>query len=298
MKPTVSVMIASMGRESLRETLISVGRAEIPPGESVEVIVADDSSDGAVAELLGDRHPGVIVLDVRAGNVSIARNACLDAARGDWLIFVDDDEYVDEGWITGHLNVAREFHADAVFGPVYHIYPDAAPDWFKAADPLFQDWRWQETGRQLKSGRTGNTLIRSSTLDRIGLRFDEDFGRSGGEDDEFFRRMAAAGAKLIVTDRAKAWEIVPEDRANAGYILKRFTRSGQTHAIVALRGASALKRGLFAAGAVIKLAVAMVGYALAAPFNRTSAFRMQMRIASNRGKLLAVAGSPLGSSWT
>lgn len=298
MSPTISVLIASLGRAALRDTLTSVGRATVPPGETVEVIVADDSEDGAVERLLGGRHPGVRIVPVGARNVSRARNACLDAAQGKWLLFVDDDESVASDWIEQHLAVAREFGADAVFGPVYHLYPASAPEWFKAADPLFQDWRWHETGRRVVTGRTGNTLLRRDTVEQLGLRFDEAFGTSGGEDDEFFRRMGAADARMVVTDRARAWEVVDEDRANAAYIVARSQRSGQTHAMVALRGKGAIGSGVFAAAAIAKLAISGVGFAVTRPFSRTLGLKLRMRMASNIGKLRAVARAELGSSWT
>jgi succinoglycan biosynthesis protein ExoM len=295
---TVSVLIASMGRESLLRTLQSIEAATLPAGQDLEVVVADDSPDQAVPRLIADRYPQVRVVDVNAQNVSRARNACLDAARGDWLIFVDDDEHVEPDWLVQHLAVAEEYAADAVFGPVYHLYPESAPDWFRAADPLFQDWRWSETGRRIDHGRTGNTLIRRTTLDRLGLRFDDAFGKAGGEDDDFFRRMAARGAKLIVTDRPKAYETVEPERANAGYILRRQTRFGQTHALIALRQAGAVRRAAFGIEALAKLGAAWAGFALARPFNRARAFRMQMKSASNLGKLRALAGARLGSSWS
>lgn len=295
---TVSVLIASMGRQSLLRTLQSIEAAALPAGHDLEVVVADDSPDRAVSRLVAAAHRSARVVDVNAQNVSRARNACLEAARGDWLIFVDDDEHVEPDWIVQHLAVVQEYEADAVFGPVYHLYPESAPDWFRAADPLFQDWRWSETGRRIDHGRTGNTLIRRATLDRLGLRFDEAFGKAGGEDDEFFRRMAAAGAKLIVTDRPKAYETVEAERANAGYILRRQTRFGQTHAVVALRGAGLARRLAFGAAAAGKLAAAACAFALTRPFSRSRAFRMQMKSASNLGKLRALAGARLGSSWS
>src|SRR6185437_13081094 len=66
-----------------------------------------------------------------------------------------------------------------------------------------------------------------------GLSFDPAYGRTGGEDDDFFRRMAAAGATLVVTDRAKAWEDVPLERATAG------STPATSCAAPACRGASA-----------------------------------------------------------
>jgi succinoglycan biosynthesis protein ExoM len=293
----ISVLIASMGRPSLAETLASVGRARVPDGETVEVVVADDSPDGRGAALVAGlaSSTAIRVVPVGAGNVAIARNACLDAARGDWLIFVDDDETVDADWLDGHLSAARDFSADAVFGPVHPRYPQGTPAWFVAADPLFQNWRWHEDGRRVAHGRTGNTLVRRAALGD--LRFDPGFGRSGGEDHDFFLRFAAAGRRMVVTDRARAEETVPADRATPGYVLDRATRTGQLYGRLRLAGRGPGFRLGFALASLAKLLGGLAGAALLRPFDIGRAFRLRMRAATNLGKLRGIVGAPQTSAW-
>jgi succinoglycan biosynthesis protein ExoM len=295
---SISVLIASMGRDSLAETLDSALAARVPEGETREIIVADDSLDGAVPRLIGGRFQDVRIVSVNAQNVSEARNACLEAAASDWLIFVDDDETVAEDWLDGHLSTAKEFEADAVFGPVHRIYSEQTPKWFRDADPMSRDWGWSETGRRIAHGRTGNTLIRRATVERLGLRFDPAFGRTGGEDDDFFRRMHALGGVMVVTDRANAFEMVPEERATLRYVFQRFVRFGQTYAHWVLRGAPPGRRFVFAAEAFVKLCIAGLGYALVRPFSRRAALRLLLGVASNRGKLSVARGGQLTSSWS
>ncbi|WP_053240037.1 glycosyltransferase family 2 protein [Pleomorphomonas koreensis] len=293
----ISVLIASMGRPFLLSTIDSVAAARVPAGESVEVIVADDSVDGAAARLLDGRDVGLPlrVLPAGAGNVSIARNACLDAAAGDWLIFVDDDETVEPGWLEGHLSAARDFAADAVFGPVFPRYPAGTPAWFVAADPLFQDWRWDEDGRPHPHGRTGNTLIRRSALG--GLRFDPAFGRTGGEDHDFFLRFAAAGRRMVVTCRARAHEDIPAARATPAYALARAVRSGEIYARTRLVGRGREAALAFSVDAAIKLAAGAVLWLALRPFDRPRAFGYGRRAAVNLGKLRGVVGSRPLAAW-
>jgi len=293
----ISVMIASMGRPFLLSTLASVAAAHRPDGEDIEIIIADDSPDGAVTRLLADRDFGLplCVVPVGAGNVSLARNACLDAARGDWLIFVDDDETVEADWLDGHLSAARDFAADAVFGPVFPVYPEGTPDWFVAANPLFQDWHWNADGSVSPNGRTGNTLIRLSALGD--LRFDPAFGRSGGEDHDFFRRFAAAGHKMVVTNRARAHEDVPAARATPAFVLRRAVRTGQIYAVVKLKGKTRGAALAFTADAIAKIIVGACLAALLRPFDRPRAFGYARRVAVNLGKLKGVGGSALMTAW-
>lgn len=294
----ISVLIASMGRASLARTLESLAAVRVPAGEALEVVIADDSADLRVAPLVArlDTPLAIRVVPVGAGNVSLARNASLEAAAGAWLAFIDDDETAEPGWLEGLLSAAAEFDADAVFGPVFPAYPAATPAWFRRADPLFQDWKWGENGREIGHGRTGNTLLRRAAVGA--LRFDPAFGRSGGEDHDFFRRLAAAGGRMVVTDRARVHEIVPQDRVDAGYVLRRAIRAGQTYAITQGRGGGRLRGLVFGADALAKLAVAGTLAALLRPFDRARAFRLRMRMSTNYGKLLGIAGAPLRSSWS
>ena len=293
----ISILIASMGRPFLLSTLESLAKTRIPDGETVEVVIADDSPDGRVAELVSGRDLGLPlrVVPVGAGNVSHARNACLDAATGDWLIFVDDDETVEPDWLEGHLSAARDFAADAVFGPVFPHYPEGTPAWFVAADPLFQDWNWDDDGRPHPNGRTGNTLIRRSALG--GLRFDPAFGRTGGEDHDFFLRFAAAGNRMVVTNRARAYEDIPPDRATPAYALRRAVRGGQIYAETRLKGGGRATRLVLTVDAALKLTIGTGLWLILRPFDRARAFRYGRRAAVNIGKLKGVVGSRPMTAW-
>ncbi|MBU1174400.1 MAG: glycosyltransferase [Alphaproteobacteria bacterium] len=296
----ISVLIASMGRASLRQTLESVARAQLPDGYSVEIVVADDSPDGAAGRIVAQCAIGLplTLVPVGARNASIARNACLDGARGEWLAFVDDDETVDSLWLMGLVEAAREFAADGVFGPVRHLYPEGTPDWFGKADPMFYDLDWKRIGHRAATGHTANALIRHATLARLGMRFDAGFGRSGGEDDDLFRRMSAAGARLVVTDRAVVFEQVPAARATKAYIMIRAIRGGQTYGKITLRDLSGLGRLRFGLEALTKLVLTGAGGLALYPFDRARAFRLRIRAAANWGKLLALTDAPLKSSWS
>lgn len=295
----LSILIASLGRPSLLRTLASIEAATLPDALDLEIVIADDSKTGDVAKLLSTYKTGLVirVVPVGAGNVAIARNATVEAAHGDWLLLVDDDEWVDRDWLVQHLAAAREFGADAVFGPVYPVYPDSTPAWFRQADPMFHDLGWADRGRRVVHGQSGNTLIRAASIRERGLSFDPAYGRTGGEDDDFFRRMAAAGATLVVTDRAKAWEDVPLERATAGYTLGRMARTGGLYARNVLRGAGLSRRIGFAIDAAAKLAIAAIATAALRPVDRTRSFRMRMKLSSNVGKLQGLFGLQPGNAW-
>ncbi|MBB2985466.1 glycosyltransferase family 2 protein [Terracoccus luteus] len=89
----------------------------------IEVVVVDDGSDdetGEVADRLAaaDGRVRVIHLDRNDGTPGAARNRGLDAARGEWVAFVDsDDEYLP-GALRRLVDRGREQGADVVAGAV------------------------------------------------------------------------------------------------------------------------------------------------------------------------------------
>lgn len=295
----VSIAIASIGRPSLADTLRSLADVAVPDGLQVTALVADDSREGAATRLVESLDPGslrVICLPVASGNISVARNALLDGATGRWLVFVDDDEWVEPDWLEKLFACRAEYNADVVVGPVRPDYPDDAPDWLVRANPLYNDWGAR--GKRLSTGRGGNTLVDMDFVRAHGLRFDPALGRTGGEDTVFFAKAAALGAVIVATDDAIAREHVPAERLEPGWILRRAVRSGQSWAQTRTDADGGLAGRLaFAANACAKLAVAATLTALLRPLDRARSFRMRQKAALNLGKLRAVAGMPLAELY-
>jgi succinoglycan biosynthesis protein ExoM len=295
----VSIAIASIGRPSLADTLRSLAKVTTSQAAAVSVVVADDSPDGAATRLVEgldlDGLP-VTCLAVASGNISTARNALLDAVAGDWIVFVDDDEWVEPDWLERLFVCQREYAADVVIGPVHPAYPDDAPEWLVRANLLHHDWGHR--GKRLKTGRGGNTLARMDLIRGLGLRFDPALGVTGGEDTAFFAQAASNGAVIVVCDDAMAHEHVPPERLKPSYILRRAVRSGQSYAIARRADNPGFAwRGLFALDAAAKCAVAAFLALVFIPFDRAAHFRMRHKLALNYGKLRAVFGLPLAELY-
>lgn len=96
MVPQVSVIIPTLGRESLRRAVDSA----LQQGLKVEVLVVDDSVEQSVPSI---PVPGVTVLRSGGGRgAAEARNIGMSAASGEFLAFLDDDDV----WLAGHLQTA------------------------------------------------------------------------------------------------------------------------------------------------------------------------------------------------
>jgi succinoglycan biosynthesis protein ExoM len=196
----------------------------------LEIVICDDDpncSAGPLIEPIAKSAPVPIRYVVSgANNVSAARNACLAAATGTWVAFIDDDEKAQPDWISHLLAAQRGYDADIVKGYVRGIYPGATPGWLLSGDPYTRDCG--PTGTQLHAIATCNVMLRRAFAISENVNFDMEFGRSGGEDTDFFRRLALRGARAVACREAVVNEIVPPDRVTFRYIESRYLRYGQT----------------------------------------------------------------------
>jgi glycosyltransferase involved in cell wall biosynthesis len=92
MTPTVSVVIATVGRPDLRRALVSATGQTLAP---LEVIIVNDRPGTDVTGYLeGLVLPDIPVRHLNSGGAggNAARNAGIDAARGDYVALLDDDD--------------------------------------------------------------------------------------------------------------------------------------------------------------------------------------------------------------
>jgi len=226
----IDVAICTFRRDSLRDSLRSVAAQVLPPGIGLRVLVADNDEVPSARPLVL-RSAAEFGLDCRylhapARNISVARNACLDAAEAPFMAFLDDDEDAEPDWLAQLLAAQQRGGADVVFGPMLARYGADAPAWAPAADlhsirPVFR-----AQGR-IETGYTSNVLIRRAAVGDC--RFDPCLGRSGGEDTVFFAALYAAGCRLGYAPAAVVHEDVPNQRLRLRWVLTRAFRSGQVH---------------------------------------------------------------------
>lgn len=93
----------------------------------LEVILVDDGSDAdhmPAVESVAGNDARIRLIASRHGGVSHARNAGIDAARGDWVAFVDADDVVLPGFVEDGLKAAHSTGADFVCGAVCYEFAD------------------------------------------------------------------------------------------------------------------------------------------------------------------------------
>lgn len=236
----VTVTLCTFRRPGVADTLRSIAAQDLPADTDMRIVVADNdvepSGRAVVEETAADLSVPVRYVHAPARNISLARNACLDAATGDWVAFLDDDEEADPGWLAKLLATAGETDADAVFGPSLASYAPETPEWMKSQD--HHSNRPVRRGDTVETGHTCNALLRWRGMPWEDERFDLARGRTGGEDTEFFFRLQRAGARFAICEDAIVRETVAPGRATFRWLARRKFRSGQSHAAraVGVRG--------------------------------------------------------------
>ena len=80
-----------------------------------ELILVDDGSPDNCPQICDEyakKDDRIVVIHKRNGGLSDARNAGIDAAKGEWLAFIDSDDYVHEDYLGNLYNAAVENGAD------------------------------------------------------------------------------------------------------------------------------------------------------------------------------------------
>ena len=199
--PRVSVLIATRERaDQLAGCLPAVLANDYP---DFEVVVIDQSSGDesrVVVEALGDVR--VRYQRQHGAGLSRARNAAIEAARGELFAFTDDDCRVPPGWLR---RIVEVFDRDRGAGLIFGAFVPEPHDPREVFVPGFTPTRYRRlSGRvatRLNRGEAGgNMAIRSAVLEEVGP-FDLCFGSGapypGGDDSDMNDRVLRAGFAVV-----------------------------------------------------------------------------------------------------
>lgn len=97
------------------------------PANSEVLLVNDGSTDGslAICERYHKEYPSLIrVINKPNGGLSDARNAGTEAAEGEWIYYLDSDDWVASGSIQKLYDFAIANQCEVVQGGFYYAYQD------------------------------------------------------------------------------------------------------------------------------------------------------------------------------
>lgn len=125
MNSLISILIPAYNTaQYLAECIESILSQTYP---NIEVIIIDDGSTDdtfAVAEGYLERDSRIRVIHTDHNGVAETRNACLAAAGGDYILFVDSDDWIDKDTCRNLIELAVSRQADIVFSGMNIIRTD------------------------------------------------------------------------------------------------------------------------------------------------------------------------------
>ncbi len=210
--------------ESLRPSLAAHG---------APIIVADNGCQDAIRVLTEEfaASTGLTAhyVPVRERGISANRNALIAKflelpGNPEWLAMLDDDLTVPPDWLTAMLSAAESYQGSIVSAPYAMVEPTGN---FIIDQSVFLRRERRQTGPTDPVYAGGNFLIARALLEASPpLRFNNDYGLSGGEDYDFFGKAAARGARFVWCDEAFAVEDVDVDRLSSKAVFYRYFSSG------------------------------------------------------------------------
>lgn len=178
-------------------------------GVELEVVVVDDASDDGSAErleALGDPRVRSIRRGERGGQ-AVALNAGIEAARGEWLAFLDDDDLWSPHKLRAQLDAARAADASFVYGSlaavdteghVLELVPTPGPQGLRA-----------ELRRHNVLRCPSAVMARAELVRAVG-GLDEELNEL--TDWDFFIRLSDAGVPAACNELVVGYLVHPQNR--------------------------------------------------------------------------------------
>ena len=237
-KPKVSIIICTRNRcRSLAATLRSLAQTSVAPGISCELVVVDNGSTDETAAVVREGSPATmpttLIAEPRPGQCH-ARNTGIRQARGEVILFTDDDVLVPRDWVTRVAGPILTQDADAVAGGV--VFDEVRRD---AIERLglgpYAGW-WASTG-EVDAARPermvgANMAFARPVFEKVGP-FDTNLGPGGlGFADEtlFSFQLVRAGFRLVGRLEATVTHLFDLSRLERSAILEAATRMGRSRA--------------------------------------------------------------------
>ncbi len=239
---SISLIIPTYNRAaSLKRALESASYLDYPP-DRYEIIVVDNGSTDstpAVVKEARQNNPTNRLVYVREERLGLhnARHAGVWAARGDILLFTDDDATFDPGWLSAYAE-AFDSHPDmaAAGGPVRAAWEAPPPQWlieFMGDVKTFGMLSLMEPYEDFRLAADGiffgvNMAIRAGILLEMGGFNPEAFGAVWLGDGETGLIYKLRDHRMLIgyIPDALAYHHIPPERMTVQYLRRPHGESG------------------------------------------------------------------------
>lgn len=245
--PTLSVTVAIPTYQRagmLRQTLAGLVRQDYPH-DLLEILIIDNNSPDdtrdVVASFASAPVPPRHLLETQQG-ANHARNRAIREARGDIIIFGDDDILIEPNWVR---ELARPFQENppgrvgAVGGEVIPVFPNGCPAWvagFHGPQALRPDAGPLRPGQVPMSA---SLAFLRKTFPELGY-FDTELGRKGGvvfggDENLAIKRLLKGGYEVWFAPAARALHQMPGSRTTFAYVRKHAFDSARSRVVGRVR---------------------------------------------------------------
>jgi glycosyltransferase involved in cell wall biosynthesis len=222
------------------------------------IVVADNdqerSAEAVVSQFASSALVAIIYRMEPEQNIPMARNRAVAVAVGDYLAFIDDDEFPAKDWLLNLLKACHKYKTDGVVGPVIRYFSEKPPRWILKGN--FWQRPMYATGLVIEGyqGRVNNALLKKEVFAGQPEPFRPEF--RAGEDWDFFTRMIEAGRIFVWCQEAVVYEFVPPTRWKRSFILKRSLLQGSVNPLHRTFGEAKIGKSM----------IAVLAYAVLLPF--------------------------------
>ena len=171
----------------------------------MEVVVVDDGSTDNGCDIVrqySDQHPYVRLIQKKNGGVSSARNMGIEASNGNYIAFVDADDYIVPGGLERVLSLAESMDADVVKYKIAPVSVNAPIENTSLSNYPINEQHIIGKGKALEGTSVSDYhvvdgLFKRELLVANNIRFHEDLYLH--EDDVFMAELYAVSEHVIAT---------------------------------------------------------------------------------------------------
>lgn len=199
----ISIIIPTCNRsDSLIRALNSLRDMDVQECISLEIIIIDNNSDDDTKyiseKFIKSAHFNIRYVFEKRRGLSYARNRGINEAKGEIIVFIDDDVIVEKEWIAAifkFVNSGKE--CGMIFGQTKIYSPDLYKLSTKESD--FEEI-FESPVIPWNVGNGNNMIIKRSTIKQVGY-FDISLGAGtkigSAEDTDYVHRVLTSGIKII-----------------------------------------------------------------------------------------------------